>query len=117
MDPIPQPTYPVCPTCHVPLRPTDYFCYNCGANIHPSPPSTSASTQIVLYLKSALLPPLGIFSGLRYLRQSDSKSHYVGITAILITLASIVLAIVLTAKLFNEINRQVNEQMNAIGSF
>ncbi len=117
MDPIIQSPTSFCPTCHVALRPTDYFCYNCGTNIHPSPPSITIGTQITLYLKSIFLPPLGIFSGLKYLRQSDSKSHFIGITAILLTLASIIIAIVLTSQLSNEINRQVNKQMNAIGSF
>lgn len=101
----------ICPSCHVVVRPTDYFCYNCGKNLRPSPLSTSLSAQTALYLKSFFLPPMGIIWGLRYLKQKDSKSQIVGLLAIVVTIISIVIAVKTTIDLIATVNTQINSQL------
>lgn len=103
-----------CPTCHVPVRPSDYFCANCGTNLRPAPPSIRLSDQLSLYVKSALLPPLGLIWGFAYLRQPTAKSKMVGLTAMVITIAVLVFAVVTTISLVNTVNEQVNSQLEQL---
>lgn len=107
----------VCPSCHVIVRPTDYFCFNCGKNLKPTPPSVSLEAQLSLYTKSFLLPPFGILWGSKYLLQKDIKSKIVGLVAILITLIVFALAVKLFFDFTNSLNEQINEQMQGFGGF
>ena len=103
-----------CLKCHVAVRPTDYFCYNCGNNLKPAPPSVFLVDQIVLYIKSVLIPPFGILWAIKYLRQDSVKSKIVGIVAIILTLASFIICLILSKNFVNNLNNQINEQL---GSF
>lgn len=104
---------PKCLKCHVTVRPTDYFCYNCGSNLKAVPPSVSLIDQIVLYTKSILIPPFGILWGIKYLRQDSGKSKIVGIVAIFLTLTSFIICLILFKDLVNNVNNQVNKQLNS----
>jgi hypothetical protein len=104
-----------CQTCHQPVQENFYFCPNCGKNLKPSPPSTSISDQILLYLKSLLLPPMGIIWGFRYLRQSDTKSKVIGLIAISVTIIEIIWLIQTTVYTINTVNQQINQQMKLYG--
>ena len=114
MDPInlssPLPT--LCPKCHQVIEVAAYFCPNCGQNLKPTPPSTSLGSQLELYLKSLLLPPMGIIWGFRYLRQKGISAKIVGLMAIFLTLAILVIAIKATVDLVNTVNSQINSQMS-----
>jgi len=105
----------LCPTCHQPIQPTYYFCSNCGKNLRPRPLSTSLSSQIPLYLKTLLLPPLGFIWGYRYLRQPDTRSKIVGLITIVITIVEIVFLIEFTVNLIDTVNRQIYQQTNLYG--
>ena len=104
-----------CSKCHQPIVSTDYFCPNCGKKIRSPPPSTSLSGQIVLYLKSLILPPLGFFWGYQYLRQPDKKSKLIGLFVIIITIIEIIWLIQVTVNIINTANQQINQQMNLYG--
>jgi hypothetical protein len=104
----------VCPICHLSVRPTDYFCSNCGRNLRPSPLSTALTVQTMLYIKSILLPPMGIIWGIRYLRQPDIKSKIVGIVSIVITITLLLLMIKWTINLIDTVNDAVNSSMNGM---
>ena len=104
-----------CPVCHQPTSSTAYFCPNCGHNFHPIPLSTSTSSQLFLYIKCLLLPPLGIIWGIRYLRQPDRASKVVGWAAIAITTIVLLISIKVTVDLVNSVNEQVNKQLQDIG--
>lgn len=106
-----------CPVCHIDVKPTDYFCFNCGGNLKPKPPSTSLSKQLVLYVESILLPPYGIIIGIRYIRQNEIKSKLVGLTAIILTIISLVVFTKITLNLVNNINTQVNNQLQQFQAF
>jgi hypothetical protein len=82
----------------------------CGKNIKPVPLSTSAATQIILYLKALLLPPFGIVWGLRYLRQSGNRTKIVGIIVIILTLIELVWLVQSTVYTINTVNQQINQQ-------
>ena len=102
----------VCPNCHIAVRPTDYFCFNCGKNLKPAPASVSASAQFVLYLKSIILPPLGIWYALPYLKQDNQKAKIVGVVAIVLTIISLLITIKLVQDFMNSLNQQVNDAVN-----
>ena len=99
------------------VRPTDYFCFNCGKNLKPKPLSTSLGKQIVIYLESILLPPMGFVWGIRYLGQKGSSSKAVAIISIILTVVSLVLLIKFTNDLVKTINDQVNKQLLELQSF
>ena len=102
-----------CLKCHVTVRSTDYFCYNCGNNLKPVPPSVSLVDQMTLYLKSILIPPFGILWAIKYLKQDSGKSKIVGVVAIILTLTSIVICLILSKNFIDNINSQVSKQLNS----
>ena len=104
-----------CPVCHTSVRPTDYFCFNCGTTLHPKPPSTTTESQIMLYLGSFFLPPMGVVWGWKYIKQTDKKSRIVGYVAIGLTVISILLAVQATMGFINSVGNQVNQIQNLQG--
>jgi hypothetical protein len=104
-----------CPSCHQPMKSTDFFCPTCGKNIRPRPLSTSVSSQIILYIKALLLPPMGFFWGYRYYRQSDTKSKLIGFVTILITIIEIIWITQSTLTAIHTINQQVAQQSALYG--
>lgn len=104
-----------CPVCHVAVKPTDFFCYNCGKNLHGTPPTTSVSSQIALYLGSIFLAPMGIIWGFRYLRQSDSTSRRIGIIAMSLSIISIMIVAKLLMSTYTSALDQVNQIQNLEG--
>jgi hypothetical protein len=104
----------ICPQCHVTVRPTDYFCYNCGHNLQPVPPSISLADQLALYIKSILLPPFGVLWAIKYLKQNSNKSKIVGLTAIILTLVSLLVCSILFKNLADEVNNQITNQLNTL---
>jgi len=109
MDVIPVPA-PVCPKCHQTVEPIDFFCRNCGTNLKAKPPDTSILAQLMLYVGSALLPPLGIIWAWRYLRQKDTKSRIIGLAAVVITIIELVVIAQISVSLVNTVNEQVYKQ-------
>jgi len=107
----------LCPGCHVAVRPTDYFCFNCGKNLHAAPPGTAPADQIKLYLGSVFLAPMGIFWGLRYLREESQKSKIVGIIAMTLSVVTLILVTRYTVNLVNTLNTQVEKQLQGIEGF
>ena len=90
---IPVQAVQFCPVCHIQIPAADYFCPNCGKELHEKPLSTSVGKQIGIYLTSFFLPPLGLWPGIKYLRQKDQKAQVVGIIAVFLTILSIGLAV------------------------
>lgn len=105
----------LCPSCHQPISPANYFCPNCGKKLHSPPPSTTISSQIFLYLKTILLPPFGFYWGFRYLHQPDSKSKIIGFIVIVITIIEIIFLIQSTMNIINSVNQQISQQTQLYG--
>lgn len=101
-----------CPSCHMIVRPTDYFCFNCGKSLLLKPLSISTGRQILIYLGSFLLPPLGLFWGWRYLRQGERKSKIVGLIAIILTVISLIITLQLAFGFINSYTSQLNQIQN-----
>lgn len=112
-----NPLFSLCPMCHIQVRQTDYFCFNCGKNLHPKPLSTSIMTQITYYVGSVVLPPMGVIWGFKYLKESNPKAKIVGLICIALTIAILVIAVVATIRLINTVNNQVNSQIENLMQF
>lgn len=104
-----------CPVCHVAVRPTDFFCYNCGKNLHQAPLSANLNTQIGIYLGSVFLAPMGIIWGLRYLRQPDATSKRIGVTAMALSVITILVLTRWLVGTYNAAMNQVNQMQNLQG--
>lgn len=115
----PQPQVPpsMCPSCHILIRPTDYFCFNCGKNLKPKPLSVSLSQQLIIYISSLLLPPIGIIWGIRYLKESNATAKVIGVVAIVITTVVLIICVYAIIGAINTVNEQVNKEVQNILQF
>lgn len=107
----------VCSMCHVMVRPTDYFCYNCGKNLHQKPPSITLFDQVMLYLGSIFLAPMGVIWGIRYIRQEDQKSKIVGLVAMTLSVIVIIVVLQYTLSFLHSVSSQVGSGVGGIGGF
>lgn len=71
----------------------------------------------MLLLLTVLLPPMGIFKGIKYLKFEDQKLKAIGIVVIVITILELILITVWTINFANMINSQVNSQLNNLMGF
>jgi len=110
---------PICPQCHLPVRPEYYFCPNCGQKLHVPPLSTSATSQVLLYLFSAVLPFIAYLAimkwqGVSYIRSSDPRARTIGWIALGILVVSSVLVFWWTTMW---VNQQISAALNDVGNY
>lgn len=74
--------------------------------------STAISKQIFVYLLSFILPPLGLWPAIKYLKQKDEKSRMIGFIAIVLTIIATVFTIWFTFGFINTFNRELNANLN-----
>jgi len=103
-----------CPKCQNRSDPTDFFCRVCGEKLKGEPLSTSFLKQLSIYLISLLLPPLGLIPGIKYLRQSDHKSKQIGIMAVIITLISVIISILIFRNLLGTFSEALGGQLGTL---
>ena len=106
----------LCPQCHQPVTATEYFCPNCGKNLHEAPLPTTAAAQATLYVFSIILPMIcflfaGRWKGIKYVKSHDPKAKmmgYISIALIIISTGIIMwLAITWT-------NQYIQDQINSL---
>jgi hypothetical protein len=97
-----------CRYCKAGISPEDFFCPNCGKQLKVKPSSTGLWKQIGVYLLSFLLPPLGLWPGIKYLRQPDRKAKLIGFVAILLTITSIALSFWIVAAYMDRYSQMLN---------
>lgn len=111
---IPVQVLQVCPVCHIQIPTVDYYCPNCGKELHEKPLSIAITKQMEIYLKSFFLPPLGLWPAFKYLRQKDQKAQVVGIVAILLTILSLALAIIYSIQFINLAQQSMNTNLDKL---
>ena len=102
----------ICPYCKGNISLSNYFCPNCGKKLKGKLLSTTFLKQLLIYFVSLFLPPLGIWFAIKYLRQQDEKSKKIGLTALFLTIISIVITSWLTVSLINSFNKGLSNQLN-----
>ena len=93
-------TVRICASCQAIAPSAAVFCPKCGRSLSLSEPAISLGRQAALYLVAFLLPPLGLWPGLRYLRRPDDQARRVGAVCLLLTAISVFATLALTASLF-----------------
>jgi hypothetical protein len=106
-----------CPACKQNIQAEYYFCPNCGRKLKEKPQPTTMLRQILVYLLSFFLPPLGLWPGIKYLKQKDNKSKIIGVISIVLTVVSAAISIWLYFGLIRTINQQLNQQLNNINLY
>lgn len=100
----------VCPFCHIALKDDYYFCPNCGKKLK-DPPMTAAK-EIGIYLLSVLLPPLGLWPGIRYILSGNAKTRRVGWIAVGLTVLATIITIWLFMGFMNGLTQGLNSSLN-----
>jgi Double zinc ribbon len=97
IPPTPASTTPpatmLCPQCHQPVTPTEYFCPNCGKKLNEPGLSTSITAQILLYGFSIGLPIIAFLAitkwqAIDYVKSPDPKAQQMGWIAIALLVIS-----------------------------
>jgi hypothetical protein len=107
----------VCSVCHQAVLPQYYFCPNCGHELKAAPLSTTAESQTLVYLHSAILPlicfiTVNRWKGWKYYKSADPKEKQIGTTALVImilsTLVTIYLAYTWTVNTIQSTEESIN---------
>lgn len=101
-----------CRVCRTALLPTFNFCPSCGLQIKEAPVSVSLGKQISVYIFSLLLPPLGLFPGIKYLTKGDTNAKHVGLIAIFLTILGTIISLWAFFGLIHSVNNTLNQQIN-----
>jgi len=105
----------VCPKCKTPTFQISFFCYNCGNKVKEPPVSTSVGRQIWIYFVSFFFPPFGLVPGIKYLRQENSLAQKIGFVAIILTILSIVITVIVMFQLIAQAQQQIQAQLSLPG--
>ena len=103
-----------CKYCYFNVTANNFFCPNCGKEVKARPLDTGIGKQIGIYSLSVLLPPLGLWPGIKYLRSADTKAKKVGIVAILLTIIATIITFWTFFAFLNIAKRQLETQVNII---
>ena len=103
-----------CKHCDFPIAENFYFCPNCGKKLKQPPLSTGILRQIYIYGISALLPPLGLWPGIKYLMQPTGKAKIIGLIAIILTVLSIALTIKIAMDILSAQIAIANQQLQLL---
>ena len=100
----------LCRFCNSPVSNNFFFCPTCGKKLH-EPPITIAK-QIGIYALSILLPPLGLWPGIKYVFQKDEKTKAVGIIAIILTVISTIVTLWLFMNTITNLTSGIGSPLN-----
>ncbi len=73
--------------------------------------------QVGLYLLSVLLPPLGLWPGMKYLRSSYAPARRVGIIVAVLTAVSFVVSLIIFEHWLSNAVQQASNTLNSFGGF
>ncbi|MFA6016774.1 MAG: zinc ribbon domain-containing protein [Patescibacteria group bacterium] len=98
----------LCPICHFKVQADWFFCPNCAKELKEKIPEISIPKQILIYLVSFFLAPLGLGWGLKYIRSKDSKTRNIGIISIVLTVVSIILMVIASKSFIDQYTKMLN---------
>lgn len=98
----------VCPSCNFEVQPSWYFCPNCAKPLQEAPLVISIPKQLLIYLISFFLAPLGLGWGLKYIRYKNNHVKIVGIISIVLTIVSIILMVASFKYFMDQYSKMLN---------
>jgi DNA-directed RNA polymerase subunit RPC12/RpoP len=101
-----------CSHCKNTVSVLDNFCPHCGSKIKEKQISTTLVTQVLIYVFSIFLAPLGLWPAIKYLRQPDAKAKRIGMTALVLTLISVLIISVLAMRLVSSYGSIYTQQLD-----
>ena len=104
-----------CIACKFPVFTEWYFCPNCGKDLKAKPRSITALAQVGIYALSLFLPPLGLWPGIKYMREDDPKAQQIGMIAIGLTVVSTIVTIWISYAFVQSYIGSINQSLNGIG--
>ncbi|CAN5147790.1 hypothetical protein BH11PAT1_BH11PAT1_5660 [soil metagenome] len=102
----------LCPQCQTILTPDQNFCPKCGTKIKDAVLSVTMGKQLSIYALSFFLPPLGLWPGIKYLRQNEQSAKRVGIIALVLTVISLILNVWFGIAIYNQYKQTFSSQLN-----
>jgi len=104
-----KPQATTCKYCHKPIWDSYFFCPSCGKKLKEPPFVFSWLKTIGVILESLLLPPLGIFPAIKYLRIKNNTARLIGLTAVSITIIMTAILIILLTTYLNTMSQTYNQ--------
>lgn len=98
----------LCPICQFKVQSDWFFCPNCAKELKEKVPEISIGKQILIYLVSFFLTPLGLGWGLKYIKSKDNKIRNIGIISIVLTVVSIILMIIASKSFIDQYAKILN---------
>jgi hypothetical protein len=110
----------VCPRCHQEVKPEYYYCPNCGIKLTETPLGTGVLDQLLLYGFSIVLPWIAYLAitkwqGIKYLRSPDSRAKQMGLIALVLLIASSIVAFWMTYQWIQGYINQSTSDLNSLG--
>lgn len=81
------------------------------------PLPTGISTEIIYYIGCLVLPPLGYWWGIKYLKQPGTAAKRIGILCMTLTTVSFIVTSIWAVNFINQINATVAGQLNGLQGF
>ena len=110
----------ICPVCHQPVSPEQYFCANCGQNSthrrFRRAPDAARHLRVQHHSPDDLFSVITKWPGLTYLRSKDEKVRRVGVIActllVLSTVVTIYYVYVWTQDAIQQSVNDINQEMS-----
>lgn len=107
-----------CSQCGKDIKTGYNFCPSCGKQLRAVPIQIGTGKLVYVLLVSVLLPPLGLFWGIKYVFQDDQKTKITGILAIVLTIISFLVNLWAASYILGSLSSSVNgniEQYRQLG--
>ena len=98
-----------CKFCHAPISQDVFFCPTCGKKLKEPPFKFTWAKFIGNMTLTILLPPLGIYPGIKHLRQPDQTAKILGSVYIIVT----IIVCVVMVKVFVDFIDNTNKMLNS----
>lgn len=103
-----------CAVCKQSVETGYNFCPNCGNDLKEIIMPISTLAQVGAYAIAVLLPPLGLWPGIKYLKKKNPNAKKVGTITIVLTIISTIVSTWAIFVMFNGYVDQMNEIMKGI---
>lgn len=102
----------ICPGCKTLNESANKFCANCGKQLKEITLATNPSKQVIIYLISFFLAPLGLWWAVKYIRSNDTKAKKIGWVCVVLTVISILLSFTVVGAIAGSVNSQLNTNID-----